>query len=121
MDVDVCCVQVVELVEYSASQCPRMQANIVCGWAGRILDDLLETESSHPWIEPYVQGWLQSQLTEKLSSLLEKASDKVSVQCTCNYKLSKSGHTCQEEGVSISGEVSLLQTYTYMYNRSTEK
>ena len=73
------CVQVVELVEYSASQCPRMQANVVCGWVGRILDDLLETESSHPWIEQYVHGRLQSQLTEKLSALLEKASEKVRV------------------------------------------
>ena len=71
------CVQVVELVEYSASQCPRIQANIVCGWVGRILDDLLKTEASHPWIEQYVHGWLQSQLTEKLSALVEKASDKV--------------------------------------------
>ena len=69
----------VELVEYSAGQCPRMQANVVCGWVGRILDDLLETESSHPWIEQYVHGWLQSQLTEKLSALLEKASERVRV------------------------------------------
>lgn len=71
-------VQVVELVEYSVGQCPRTQANVVCGWIGRILDNLLETGSSHPWIEQYLQRWLQPQLTERISALLEKNSDKVS-------------------------------------------
>lgn len=70
--------QVVELVEYSVGQCPRTQANVVCGWIGRILDNLLETGSSHPWIEQYLQGWLQPQLMERISALLEKNSDKVS-------------------------------------------
>ena len=72
--------QVVELVEYSASRCPRTQTNVVCGWVGRILDDLLETGSSHPRIGQYLQGWLQPQFTEKVSALLEKSSDKVHVR-----------------------------------------
>ena len=74
--------QVVELVEYSVTQCPRTQTNVVCGWIGRILDDLLEIGSSHPLIEQHIQGWLQSQLTEILSSLLGQGSDKVKVANT---------------------------------------
>ena len=69
----------VELVEYSTSRCPKSQANIVSGWVGRILDNLLETGSSHPWIEQYLQGWLQQEFAERLSSLLEKGSDKVGI------------------------------------------
>ena len=68
-----------ELVEYSASQCPRTQASVVCGWVGRILDNLITNGSAHPLIEQCVQDWLQSQFTVTILTLLEKASDKVAI------------------------------------------
>ena len=64
-------------MEYSVTQCPRPQTNIVCGWIGRILDDLLKLGSSHPWIEQCLEGELQPQLTQTLLSLLQQGSGKV--------------------------------------------
>ena len=73
-------------MKYSVTQCPRTQASILCGWIGRILDDLLEIGSSHPWMEQYLQGWLQPQLTETLSSLLRQNTDKVKITNTPQRK-----------------------------------
>ena len=64
-------------MDYSVGQCPKTQASVVCGWVGRILDDLLDAGQSHPWIEQYLQGWLQLQLTESVVTLLERNTDKV--------------------------------------------
>ena len=72
----------VELVEYSVTLCPKNQTNVVCGWIGRILDDLLELGSSHPWIEQCLQEELLSKLMEYLSSFLEQTPDKVHKMAT---------------------------------------
>ena len=73
-------------MDYSVGQCPRTQANVVCGWVGRILDDLLGAGPSHPWIEQYLQGWLQLQLTESVVTLLERNTDKVEMN-TDTYEI----------------------------------
>ena len=74
-------------MEYGASQCPRSQASVVCGWVGRILDDLIETGTAHPWIEQYVHNWLQPQLTVKVSALLENCSEKVTFKNISGIKI----------------------------------
>ena len=72
--------QVVELVDFSISQCPASQCEVVYSTVVRLLRALLQAQPREPWLGPLLEE-LRRQVAEKVDRLVvgDQAGDRSKV------------------------------------------